>query len=205
MENNIKENISWHNTEISKIDRQKLLGQKSCVLWFTGLSGSGKSTISSKVDEKLHNLGVSTYLLDGDNVRHGLNKDLGFGGKDRMENIRRIGEVAKLFVDSGIVVLTAFISPYVDDREKVKNLLGENEFIEIYTKCSLKACEMRDPKGLYKKARNGEIAEFTGISSPYEVPVNPDITIDTENMSVEECSEVVINFIRKGGYVERLI
>jgi adenylylsulfate kinase len=196
-----EKNVIWHEGIIQKIDRQRLLGQKSCVLWFTGLSGSGKSTIATHVEEKLHHFGVATYLLDGDNIRHGLNKDLSFTSEDRKENIRRIGEVAKLFVDSGIVVLTAFISPFIEERKKVRELLGEHEFIEIYTKCTVEACEARDPKGLYKKAREGGIANFTGISSPYEVPSNPEIILDTENMTIDDCSEKVIEYLKKGNYI----
>ena len=198
---NQKENLIWHSTALKKEDRQKLHGHKSCVLWFTGLSGSGKSTLANKVEEKLHSLGVSTYLLDGDNVRHGLNKDLGFREEDRKENIRRIGEVAKLFVESGIIILSAFISPYTADRKKVRDLLEEKEFIEIYTKCSLEACEIRDPKGLYKKARIDGIPYFTGISSPYQAPIHPELTINTEISSIDDCTEKIINYLLDNGYI----
>ncbi|WP_429998345.1 adenylyl-sulfate kinase [Metabacillus fastidiosus] len=201
MDKQKKENVVWHHTIVKKEDRQKLHDQKSCVLWFTGLSGSGKSTLANKVEERLYSFGVSTYLLDGDNVRHGLNRDLGFQEEDRKENIRRIGEVAKLFVDSGIIVLSAFISPYIEDRKKVRNLLEEQEFIEIYTECSLAVCEGRDPKGLYKKARDGKISGFTGISSPYEVPVNPEITVNTERMSIDCCTEKIIRYLLEKGYI----
>ncbi|PGZ96525.1 adenylyl-sulfate kinase [Bacillus pseudomycoides] len=201
MDKQKKENIIWHQTAITKEDRQKLHGQKGCVLWFTGLSGSGKSTLANKVEEKLYSLGVSTYLLDGDNMRHGLNKDLGFREEDRKENIRRIGEVAKLFVDGGIVALSAFISPYTEDRQKVRDLLEEAEFIEIYTKCSLEVCETRDPKGLYKKARKGEITDFTGISSPYEAPVSPEITVNTESMTIDRCTDQIISYLMDKGYI----
>ncbi|MDP7977612.1 adenylyl-sulfate kinase [Bacillus sp. WLY-B-L8] len=201
MDKQKKENIIWHQTVITKENRQKLHGQKSCVLWFTGLSGSGKSTLANKVEERLHSLGISTYLLDGDNMRHGLNKDLGFREEDRKENIRRIGEVAKLFVDSGIIVLSAFISPYTEDRQKVRDLLEEEEFIEIYTKCSLEVCETRDPKGLYKKARKGEITDFTGISSPYEAPVSPEITVNTESVAIDNCTDQIIRYLLDKGYI----
>lgn len=202
MAQNETKNIRWQKTSITKDDRQKLHGQKSCVLWFTGLSGSGKSTLANTVEERLHSLGVSTFLLDGDNLRHGLNKDLGFGESDRKENIRRVGEVAKLFVNSGIVVLTAFISPFSEERKKVRELLEEKEFIEIYTKCSLDVCEARDPKGLYKKARKGEIADFTGISSPYEAPQTPEIIVDTESMSIEQCTDHIIGYLYLHGYIK---
>lgn len=171
-------NIIWHPAAISKSDRQSLNGHKSCVLWFTGLSGSGKSVLANAVDEKLYRKGIQSYMLDGDNIRHGLNKDLGFQTGDRIENIRRIGEVAKLFVDSGQMILTAFISPFREDRDMVRALFPKGEFFEIYVKCPLHVCEQRDPKGLYKKARNGEIKHFTGIDSPYEAPLSPDFIIE---------------------------
>jgi adenylylsulfate kinase len=199
--NHDEKNIVWHEETIQKHDRRRLLGQKSCVLWFTGLSGSGKSTIANKVEEKLHHFGVATYILDGDNIRHGLNSDLSFNEKDRKENIRRIGEVAKLFVDSGLVTISAFISPYAIDRDNVRNLLEKKEFIEIYTKCSVEACEKRDPKGLYKKAREGKISNFTGITSPYEEPVNPEMVLDTEKMSIDMCCDMVIDYLKKGNYI----
>ncbi len=171
-------NLYWHKGKVSISDRENANGHKSACLWFTGLSGSGKSTLALEVEAELFKLGIQTYILDGDNVRHGLNKDLSFSEIDRKENIRRIGEVAKLFVDAGIIVLTAFISPFVNDREQVRKLLPEGKFIEIFVDCDLETCEARDPKGLYKKARANEIKDFTGISSPYEKPVNPEIIID---------------------------
>ncbi len=171
-------NLYWHKGKVSISDRENANGHKSACLWFTGLSGSGKSTLALEVEAELFKLGIQTYILDGDNVRHGLNKDLSFSETDRKENIRRIGEVAKLFVDAGIIVLTAFISPFVNDREQVRKLLPEGKFIEIFVDCDLETCEARDPKGLYKKARANEIKDFTGISSPYEKPVNPEIIID---------------------------
>ncbi len=171
-------NIFWHKGKVSISDRENANGHKSACLWFTGLSGSGKSTLALEVEAELFKQGIHTYILDGDNVRYGLNKDLSFSETDRKENIRRIGEVAKLFVDAGIIVLTAFISPFVNDREQVRKLLPEGKFIEIFVDCDLETCEARDPKGLYKKARANEIKDFTGISSPYEKPVNPEIIID---------------------------
>lgn len=189
-------NIVWHHTTITKEDRRNRNGHHSCVLWFTGLSGSGKSTLANAVSKKLFELGVQNYVLDGDNIRHGLNKDLGFSAEDRTENIRRIGEVAKLFVDSGQFVLTAFISPFERDRQLVRNLLETDEFIEIYVKCPLEECEKRDPKGLYKKARSGEIREFTGIDSPYEEPSSPELIVETHLYSIEECVDQVVAYLR---------
>lgn len=180
-----EKNIVWHNQYIIKEKREKLLNQKPCILWFTGLSGSGKSTIANAVEQALYNIDVKTYLLDGDNVRHGLNKDLGFFDIDRIENIRRIGEVSKLFVDAGLIVLTAFISPFKSDRQIAKNLVDNNEFIEVYINTPLEICESRDPKGLYKKARSGNIKNFTGIDSPYEAPDEAKIEIKTDQLSVD--------------------
>lgn len=187
---------------ITRRDRERLNGHKSFILWFTGFSGSGKSTLSHKVEEKLYEMGVHTYVLDGDNIRQGLNKDLGFSKGDREENIRRIGEVAKLFVDAGIAVLTAFISPYRRDREFVRNLVDEGDFIEVYVKCPLEVCEQRDPKGLYKKARAGEIKNFTGIDDPYEEPENPEIVVETDKMSVEQCVDRIIDYLVKNNYIK---
>jgi adenylylsulfate kinase len=181
-------NIFHHCFTITKKERQNLHKHKSCIIWFTGLSGSGKSTIANAVENKLYDLGISTYILDGDNLRKGLNQDLGFSAEDRKENIRRAGEIAKLFVDSGIVVLATFISPYRCDRDTVKNNVRHDEFIEVYVDCSLENCEKRDPKRLYKKARKGEIKEFTGLSSPYEKPVNPEIIFNSNQYTVEECA-----------------
>lgn len=199
--NKKEKQIFSYDTLIRKSDRENLLKQKACVLWFTGLSGSGKSTIANKVEEKLYQLGKLTYLLDGDNIRKGLNSDLGFSEADRVENMRRIGEVARLFADSGVITLTAFISPFLKEREKVRSLFPNDEFVEIYVKCSLKECELRDPKGLYKKARKGEIGEFTGISSPYEEPIQPEILLDTEKMSIDECANVVIQYLKEVDYL----
>ncbi len=188
-------NITWHELSLSKESRRKQNGHQSFVLWFTGLSGSGKSTVANALAQKLFELDIRNYVLDGDNIRHGLNKDLGFSDIDRTENIRRIGEVSKLFVDSGQVVLTAFISPFLADRQLVRNLLEEDEFIEIYVKCPIEECENRDPKGLYDKSRKGLIPDFTGIHSPYEEPLQPEIVVDTNESSVEECVEQIVNYL----------
>ena len=198
------ENIVWHNQSITKEKRLTLLNQKPCILWFTGLSGSGKSTIANAVELELFKRGRKTYLLDGDNVRHGLNKDLGFSEQDRIENIRRIGEVAKLFVDSGLIVLTAFISPFKSDRQIARSLVKYDEFIEVFIDTPLEVCEQRDPKGLYKKARDGAIKNFTGISSPYEAPEEPQIHIKTDEHSIQECVDIVINYLIKFGYVKEI-
>ncbi|MEH7254405.1 adenylyl-sulfate kinase [Neobacillus niacini] len=188
--------ITWHHSSVTKKDRHLLSGHKSCVLWFTGLSGSGKSTLANAVDHALFRNTLRSYVLDGDNIRHGLNRDLRFGAEDRKENIRRIGEVAKLFVDSGQIVLSAFISPFREDRELVRNMFEADEFIEVYLRCPIQVCENRDPKGLYKKARKGEIPEFTGISSPYEMPNYPEIVIETDKMSIEESVEIIIVYLK---------
>ncbi|WP_078430972.1 adenylyl-sulfate kinase [Alkalihalobacterium alkalinitrilicum] len=190
-------NIVWHHSNITKQDRQKLHGHKSLMLWFTGLSGSGKSTIANALQHELFKAGVSVYLLDGDNLRHGINRNLTFSEEDRKENVRRTAEVGKLFVDAGIVVLAALISPYEEDRKQARSLFEPGEFIEVYVKCSLQECEKRDPKGLYKKARNGEIPQFTGISQPYEEPKSPEIIVDTTTMSVEKCVQKIKSFIEK--------
>lgn len=188
-------NITWHEQSLSKEARRTQNGHQSFVLWFTGLSGSGKSTVANALAQKLYKQGIRNYVLDGDNVRHGLNKDLGFSDSDRTENIRRIGEVAKLFVDSGQVVLTAFISPFIADRELVRGLLENKEFIEIYVQCPIDECEKRDPKGLYVKARQGLIPDFTGIHSPYEEPLNPELVVDTNESSVDECVDQIIHYL----------
>ena len=185
-------NIVWHEHKVTREDREKLLKQRGVVIWFTGLSGSGKSTIANEVAYKLHQMGKLTYVLDGDNIRHGLNKNLGFSPEDRNENIRRISEVANLFVDAGLITLTAFISPYKKYRNFCRELVGNDRFIEVYTKASLETCEKRDPKGLYKKAREGIIKDFTGISAPYEEPENPELIIDTDKYSIEESAELVL-------------
>ncbi|ARJ13021.1 adenylyl-sulfate kinase [Staphylococcus lugdunensis] len=193
--------ITWHDSEVTKADRQKQNGHKSAVIWFTGLSGSGKSTVSVALEQALFELGKHAYRLDGDNVRHGLNKNLGFSPEDRKENIRRIGEVSKLLVDAGTIAITAFISPYRVDRDDVRNILEDGEFIEVYTQCSVEECEKRDPKGLYAKARSGEIKEFTGISAPYEAPYHPEITINTEQQSVEQAVAHILNYLTDNKYL----
>lgn len=194
-------NIFLHSFSIKKERRQALHGHKSYILWFTGLSGSGKSTIANMVEGKLYEKGISTYILDGDNLRNGLNQDLGFSPEDRKENIRRIGEIAKLFVDGGIVVLATFISPYVSDRDDVRQKVLQGEFLEIYVKCPIEACEKRDPKGLYQKARKGEINHFTGVSAPYEEPVNPEIVIETSRYSIEECAMKILDYLNNNRYL----
>jgi adenylylsulfate kinase len=196
------ENIEWHHSEVTKEHRRQLNKHKSAVLWFTGLSGSGKSTISVELEKKLHNAGIRAFRLDGDNIRHGLNKNLGFSPEDRKENIRRIGEVSKLMVEAGLMTLTAFISPYREDRDGVRNLLGEGEFIEVFVDASIETCELRDPKGLYKKARKGEIKDFTGIDAPYEVPEVPEIIVNTDKQSMEESVKTIMTYLKKNGYIE---
>lgn len=188
--------ITWHDTSVTVEERRLRNKHHSFVLWFTGLSGSGKSTIANALAAELFSQSINTYVLDGDNIRHGLNKDLGFSDDDRKENIRRIAEVSKLFVDNGTIAITAFISPFREDRESARSILPEGEFIEVYIKCPLQACEERDPKGLYKKARNGEIPSFTGIDSPYEEPVQPELTIDTEGLSVQQSVAQIVHYLQ---------
>lgn len=193
----MRDGIVWHQHQINKATRSEQKRQKPCVLWFTGLSASGKSTTANAVEQKLFELGHHTYLLDGDNVRHGLNKDLGFSDADRVENIRRIGEMAKLFADAGLIVLSAFISPFRADRQMVRDLVEAGEFIEIHMSTPLSVCEQRDPKGLYKKARQGEIKNFTGIDSAYEEPDRPEIILNTAECDIEACAEQVIAYLRR--------
>jgi adenylylsulfate kinase len=195
-------NITWHHADIKPEDRQKQNGHKAITLWFTGLSGSGKSTLAHTVENALFEKGCRTYVLDGDNVRHGLNKNLGFSPEDRTENIRRIGEVAKLFNEAGVLALTAFISPYKEDRDAARAIAGEGNFFEVYVKCALDVCEERDPKGLYKKARAGEIPEFTGISAPYEEPDKAEITVDTGEQTLDESTIAVLDALRSAGVIE---
>lgn len=190
-------NVIWHAHKVTIEERESLLKQKGVVLWITGLSGSGKSTIANEVAYKLHCMGKLAYVLDGDNIRQGLNKDLGFSPEDRNENIRRVSEVAKLFADAGIVTITAFISPYKEYRNFCRELVGHDRFIEIYTKASIETCEKRDTKGLYKKAREGLIKDFTGINAPYEEPENPEILLDTDKETVEESVEKVLKTLKK--------
>ena len=190
-------NIIYHHATVTRERRNQLNKHKSVVLWFTGLSGSGKSTMSHALEERLFNEGCRTFVLDGDNVRHGLNFNLGFSNKDRKENIRRIGEISKLMMEAGLIIMTAFISPFREDRIAVRNLIPNGDFIEIYCKASLETCEARDVKGLYKRARAGKIKNYTGISSPYEVPENADLIIDTEQETIEDSVSIIINFLKK--------
>ena len=196
-------NITWHEHQVSKEDRARLNGHKGAVLWFTGLSACGKSTVANTVDHILHSKGIHSFVLDGDNVRHGLNKNLGFSAEDRAENIRRIGEVAKLFVDSGVLTLTAFISPYKADRDQVQSLLDSGDFVEIYVNASLETCEERDPKGLYKKARAGDLPGFTGIDDPYEAPENPEIVLDADSKGIDELAAEVVAYLEQNGFVSQ--
>ncbi|MDN3513380.1 MAG: adenylyl-sulfate kinase [Candidatus Brocadia sp.] len=195
-------NIKWHHGKITKEDRIKLMKQKGVTIWLTGLSGSGKSTIAVELEHALLENKHLAYILDGDNIRHGLNKNLGFSPEDRSENIRRIGEVAKLFTDANMITITAFISPYRQDRDNVRKLLKDGEFIEVYVKCPVEVCEQRDTKGLYKKARAGEVKEFTGISAPYEEPLHPELTVDTSKMTVDESTRAVLNYLEEKGHVK---
>jgi adenylylsulfate kinase len=194
-------NIVWHQGAVTRADRQRLNGHRGCTVWLTGLSGAGKSTIAVDLEKRLLERGVRTYILDGDNVRHGLNKNLGFSPEDRTENIRRIGEVAKLFTDAGMVALTAFISPYRADRDQVRGLMAAGDFVEVFVACPVDVCEQRDVKGLYKKARAGEIKEFTGVSAPYEAPLRPELTIDTSGQSVEESAKQILAYLERQGIV----
>lgn len=197
--NDISPHIVWHHSLVTRARREVQNGHKSAVLWFTGLSGSGKSTLAHAVEETLHLMGCHTFVLDGDNVRHGLCGDLSFSDVDRRENIRRVGETAKLFVEADVIVLTAFISPFREDRERVRKLLGEQDFMEIYCHCPLEVCEQRDVKGLYRKAREGLIKDFTGISSPYEPPERPDLSIDTAALTLDECVAQVVQHLYASG------
>lgn len=194
-------NVTLHQHRVSNKDRCNLAGHQGVVLWFTGLSGSGKSTVANEVDYKLHQAGKRTYTLDGDNIRLGLNRNLGFSAEDRTENIRRIGEVAKLFADAGVITLTAFISPYRADRAAVRELLPDGQFIEIHVNASVETCEARDPKGLYKKARAGEIKDFTGIDAPYEAPENAELVLDADNKGVEELANAVVAYLESSGII----
>ncbi|MFZ3072928.1 MAG: adenylyl-sulfate kinase [Thermodesulfobacteriota bacterium] len=195
-------NIKWHHGKITREDREKLMKQKGLTIWLTGLSGSGKSTIAVELEHALLENGHQAYILDGDNIRHGLNKNLGFSPEDRSENIRRIGEVAKLFTDSNIITITAFISPYRADRDNARKLQKSGEFIEVYVKCPLEVCEERDTKGLYKKARAGEVKEFTGISAPYDEPENAEMIIDTSEMNLEQSVRAILKYLEEKGYIK---
>jgi len=196
MKTDLQNNVVWHNATVTRERREEINRHKGAVLWFTGLSGSGKSTLAHTVEEKLHTMGCRTFVFDGDNVRHGLCSDLDFSQEDRAENIRRIGEMVKLFLEAGVISLTAFISPFKHDRECVRSMIPHGDFFEIYCECSIGICEQRDVKGLYKRARRGEIKEFTGVSSPYEVPENPDLTLATDgSMSLDECADKVVHLL----------
>lgn len=197
-------NTVWHHATVTRERREQQNGHKSVILWFTGLSGAGKSTLAHALEERLHQQNRRTIVLDGDNVRHGLCKDLGFSEDDRQENIRRIGEMAKLFIEAGVITLTAFISPFREDRQRVRDLVPDGDFIEIYCRASLEVCEARDVKGLYNRARSGEIKEFTGISSPYEEPDRAELVVDTGNLPLEECVDQVIEFLLQRGDLPKL-
>ena len=192
-------NVVWHHATVNRQRREEMNGHRSVILWFTGLSGAGKSTLAHAVEEELHQKGCRTFVFDGDNVRHGLCGDLSFSIEDRKENIRRIGEMTKLFLEAGVISLTAFISPLREDRERVRSLVPHGDFFEVYCRCSIDTCEERDVKGLYKKARAGEIREFTGISSPYEEPLNAEIVVETDRFSLEECvAQVIAQLCERG-------
>ena len=195
-------NVVWHDLYLDKKTRARLKNQHPCLLWFTGLSGAGKSTIANIVEQKLNADGKHTYLLDGDNVRHGLNRDLGFSSDDRIENIRRVGEVGKLLVDAGLITLASFISPFRSDRMIVRELFEPNEFLEVFVSAPLSVCEERDPKGLYKKARQGQIPHFTGVDSPYEPPENAEVVLNTAESSAEACADLLISYIIEHGYID---
>jgi adenylylsulfate kinase len=194
-------NIIWHHATVTRELRELQNKHKSTVLWFTGLSGSGKSTLAHAVEEKLHQCGCRTFVLDGDNVRHGLCRDLGFEESDRRENIRRVGETAKLFIEAGIITLTAFISPFLEDRNRVRSIFQNGNFLEVYCKCPLEVCEQRDVKGLYQRARDGKVKQFTGISSPYEPPKNPELIVETDKLTLEESVIQVMGLLKTRGNV----
>lgn len=194
-------NIHWHHGNVTRDEREKAQGHKGVTIWLTGLSGSGKSTVGNRLAEFIFERGGRSYVLDGDNIRFGLNKDLGFSPADRTENIRRIGEVAKLFTDAGVVTITAFISPYRADRDAVRTLMAKGDFLEVYIKAPLEVCESRDPKGLYKKAREGKIPEFTGISAPYEEPLSPELVVDTSLADLDACAQQIVDHLVAAGYI----
>jgi adenylylsulfate kinase len=203
MEQQRSSNVVWHHATVTRTRREALNGHGSVILWFTGLSGAGKSTLAHSVEEQLHRTGCRTFVFDGDNVRHGLCSDLGFSAQDRVENIRRVGEMAKLFLEAGVISLTAFISPFRTDRERVRSLVPHGDFLEIYCRCPLEVCETRDVKGLYKKARAGQIPDFTGISSPYEEPTDPELIVDTHLLSLEDSVARVMDLLRQRGIIGR--
>ncbi len=197
----ISTNVQWQQTQVSRQDREQQNGHRACILWLTGFSGAGKSTLAQALDQFLFQYSIRSFVLDGDNVRHGLCGDLGFSNNDRVENIRRVGEVAKLFLDAGVIVITAFISPFRQDRARVRNLVADEDFIEVFCSCPLDVCESRDVKGLYKKARLGAIANFTGLTSPYEEPEAPEIVVNTSEQSIDECVGVIVDYLLRGGYI----
>lgn len=192
-------NIKWHHAKITKQDRWEINGHRSAMVWITGLSASGKSSIAAELERRLFLMGMKTFILDGDNVRHGLNKDLGFSHEDRHENLRRVGEVGKLLVEAGIITIAAFISPYLKERSEIRALFDEGEFIEVYLDCALSVCEQRDPKGLYRKARLGEIPSFTGISDPYEPPEHAEIRLRTDQDPIDRCVDIIVDFLEARG------
>jgi adenylylsulfate kinase len=196
-------NVTWHVGSVGTEDRERLLGQRGATLWFTGYSASGKSTLAIETERRLHDMGYLTFILDGDNVRHGLNSNLGFSPEDRTENIRRIGEVSRLFSEAGVIVLTAFISPYRTDRDGVRQMHKRGNFFEIHVDCPLEVCETRDPKGLYQRARAGQISEFTGISAPYEPPTEPEIVVQTATLDVHACADIIVEHLSSEGYLIR--
>jgi adenylylsulfate kinase len=201
VDKNNSDNVFWHHATVTRERRQKLNGHRSVILWFTGLSGAGKSSLAHAVEEHLYQAGCRTFVLDGDNVRHGLCADLGFSAQDRVQNIRRVGEMTKLFLEAGVIALTAFISPFAEDRARVRALVPHGEFLEIFCNCPLEVCEERDTKGLYRRARAGEIKDFTGISSPYEIPQNPDLIVDTGALSLQASVTRVIKFLQERGFI----
>jgi adenylylsulfate kinase len=198
----ISTNVRWQQTQVSRQDREKQNEHRSCIIWLTGLSGAGKSTIAQALDRYLFQHGMRSFVLDGDNVRHGLCGDLGFSNEDRVENIRRVGEVAKLFLEAGVVVIAAFISPFRQDRARVRALVADQDFIEIYCRCPLDVCEERDVKGLYQKARAGSIPHFTGLTSPYEEPEFPELVVDTSQQSIEQCAGEIVDYLLRGEYID---
>ena len=201
MQSSKSPNVQWHQGSVTRVEREKRHGHRGATLWFTGLSGSGKSTVAHALDRALLDAGKVTYVLDGDNVRHGLNGDLGFAPEDREENIRRIGEVAKLFTDAGVLVLCAFVSPYRADRDRIRALLAPGDFIEVHVSTSLQECERRDTKGLYKRARQGDIGDLTGVTAPYEPPLKPELVLDTEAETLPQCVARIVQYLNQGMYL----
>ena len=196
--------VYWETWEVSKNDRRKIKGHSSLIIWLTGLPSSGKTTIARELEKRLHDMGGHTYVLDGDNMRHGLNKDLGFSKEDRRENIRRIGEVSKLFVDAGLIVICAFVSPFKEDREAARTLVDGSEFIEVFVNCPVTVCMQRDPKSLYKKAISGQIKAFTGVNDPYETPETPELVVETHVLTLPDCVDVIIKYLQDKGLIEYL-